>query len=510
MVEKKKSKKIKKIGSKIEPKFQIRPPIVTVMGHVDHGKTTLLDALRHSNLTAKESGGITQSIGAYQVKSKKAKGKTEEQEKSITFIDTPGHEAFTAMRSRGAKVTDIVVLVVAANDGVKPQTIEAIDHAKAAGVPIIVAVNKIDLPGASVDKVKEELSKHGIISEDWGGETIFVPISAKNKTNLDELLEMILLLAEMQELKIDPKTPFTATVIESHLDDHQGPLASIIIRSGVLKVGETVWVGEVEGKIRKMIDDRGSSLKEAKISMPVEIIGFKEVPPVGGTVTKEKKVTEKEVLLEEKQSLSLAERFDQENQCPSNELNIIIKAETQGALEAVIQSLNNFKQDKVKINILHQGTGLINESDILLTKVNYGVILAFRVKPSSKVLATASQQNVEVHYYDVIYKLLEDVEKMVKGEWQPKNKMKIIGQAKILTVFEGTKGKIAGVKILAGVLQRGKKVQILRNEEMVFEGKIKTMRHLKENVSQLSKDKEGGIMLEKDFDYQVGDLLQVV
>ena len=497
MAKKKTEKTIQKID-----KFY-RPPIVTVMGHVDHGKTTLLDAIRESRVWYKETGGMTQSIGAYQVKVKN-KGK---EEKLITFIDTPGHAAFTAMRARGAKVTDIVVLVVSADDGVKPQTIEAIDHAKAAGVPIIVAVNKIDLPGANVNLVKDQLAKHELLSEDWGGQTIFVEVSAKNKTNIDTLLEMILLLAEMQELTYEPADPFTGWVIESHLDSKRGPVASIVVKSGTLHQGDIIFVGEIEGKVKGMVDDRGQSVKEAKISSPVEILGLSAVVPVGGLVTAHE-VEDEKIIVEEKKSLNLEELFaaDQENK--REELGLVIKAESQGTLEAVVQSIVKIPQDKIKITIIRAASGPVTDSDIMLAKVSHAQVLTFREKVNSEMISLAHEEEVIIQQFDVIYKLLEMVESFVSGEGLEKIKNKVICRAVVQTIFAGSNDKmIAGVKVLEGVLNKGRRVKLMRGEGIVVEGKVHSMKHLKETVNELKKGMEGGVVLDVVCDFEKGDEL---
>lgn len=509
--------------------FISRPPIVTVMGHVDHGKTTLLDTIRKTNVHEKEAGGITQSIGAYQLKVKvkglsvlshrQASGEAGEkgkpEEKLITFIDTPGHEAFTAMRSRGAQITDIVVLVVAANDGVKPQTVEAIDHAKAAKVPIIVAVNKIDLPNTNIDKVKEQLTKYDLIAEDWGGQTIFVPISAKTGKNLEELLEMILLVAEMAELKSEENTLFSGVIIESYLDDKRGPVADIIVRSGTLRHGDEVQVAGIGGRIRGMFNSQGQKVQEAYPSMPVEVLGLNKVVPVGEKIVKRDGgdstiifPTVGEQKTQRKVSLSdlLAEK-----EIKVKEIKLIVKADSQGTLEAITQSLEKLSTETVKINIIHADTGGITESDLLLAKASQTYVLSFKLKSTVEMLNFARQENIYLQNFEVIYQLIEEVEKLQKGEIKPQRNEVVTGKAEVKAVFTGSKGqKIAGIKVNEGVLKKGKKARILRGEETVHEGRIKTIRHLKSNLDEIKKGMEGGFTLDGDFDYEIGDVIESI
>src|SRR3989339_221259 len=507
----------KKINTKktTENILVTRPPIVTVMGHVDHGKTTLLDAIRKTRIQQKETGGMTQSIGAYQVNVK-----TKEGVKPITFIDTPGHAAFTAMRSRGAKTTDIIVLVIAANDGVMPQTIEAIDHAKQAGVPIIVAVNKIDLPDINIDKIKDQLSKYDLLPEDWGGKTIFVPLSAKSGKNIEGLLEMILLLAEMEELKYDPKTPFSAVIIESYLDSKRGPVADIVVKSGLLKRGEEVWINDlsgknfISGKIKGIIDDHGLQVSEAGVSMPVEILGLKSVVPVGEYLYKDKieKVLEISQINPEsaKKKVSLEDFFgDTTIKNVEEELKLILKSESQGTLEALVQSLQKLSQDKMKLSIIHAGTGPVTESDILLAKASHAYVFSFRLKQGAEMVSFANNEDVLFENYEVIYKLIEEVERLLKGEEKLKRIENIFGKAEVKAVFIGTKNrKIAGIKVTEGFLKKGKRIRIMRQEENVHESKIRLIKHLKNNVDELKKGMEGGITLESDFNFEVSDILE--
>lgn len=489
-----------------------RPPIVTIMGHVDHGKTTLLDALRASNLVEKESGGITQHIGAYRVFSNT---------RSITFIDTPGHEAFTQLRARGAKITDIVVLVVAAEEGVMPQTREAINHAKAAGVPIIVAINKIDKPEADRDRVKQQLSKEGLLVEDWGGDVISVDISAKEKTNLDELLEMILLLSDVIEIKANPKVRAHGVVLEARLDAKKGPVATVIIQHGVLSQGEAFVSGACYGKVRALFDENGKTLKDAGPSMPVEILGFSDVPLAGDffhvveDLETAKKIAEyhlSKIKKEEPSSpvhISLEDLFKKIEEGEVKELPVIIKADVQGSVEVLIDILPSLITDEVKIKIIHQGTGNITESDVLLASASNSIILAYNIKPSQKILELAKKENVEIRSYNVIYQLTEDIKKAIIGLLEPVLKETYLGRAEIRRIFNIPKvGVIAGCFVLDGKITRNAEIRVIRNKEVIHKGRISSLKHLKENVPEVKKDYECGIGVEKFKDIQQGDIIE--
>jgi len=489
-----------------------RPPVVTIMGHVDHGKTTLLDALRASNLVEKESGGITQHIGAYRVFSNT---------RSITFIDTPGHEAFTQLRARGAKITDIVVLVVAAEEGVMPQTREAINHAKAAGVPIIVAINKIDKPEADRDRVKQQLSKEGLLVEDWGGDVISVDISAKEKTNLDELLEMILLLSDVIEIKANPKVRAHGVVLEARLDAKKGPVATVIIQHGVLSQGEAFVSGACYGKVRALFDENGETLKDAGPSMPVEILGFSDVPLAGDffhvveDLETAKKIAEHHLSKIKKKEpsspvhISLEDLFKKIEEGEVKELPVIIKADVQGSVEVLIDILPSLSTDEVKIKIIHQGTGNITESDVLLASASNSIILGYNIKPSQKILELAKKENVEIRSYNVIYQLTEDIKKAIIGLLEPVLKETYLGRAEIRRIFNIPKvGLIAGCFVLDGKITRNAEIRVIRNKEVIHKGRISSLKHLKENVPEVKKDYECGIGVEKFKDIQQGDIIE--
>ena len=495
------------IGEKRVP----RPPVITVMGHVDHGKTSLLDAIRKTNVTSREAGGITQHIGAYKVNY---------QGKQIVFLDTPGHEAFTAMRARGAQVTDVAILVVAADDGVMPQTIEAINHAKAAKVPIIVAINKIDRPGANPDHVKQQLAEHELIPEDWGGDTIMVPVSAHQKTGISDLLEMILLVAEMQELKANPNLPAHGTIIEAQLDKGRGPVATVLVQRGTLHIGDTIIAGTSYGKVRAMINDRGEKVKKALPSTPVEVLGLNDVPAAGDILdsTDEKtargvaekriaKKKEEEIKLNSK--VSLDDLFQRIKEGEIKELNIVVKADVQGTIEALKASLEKIKNDEVKVAVVHAGVGAITESDVMLASAANALIIGFNVRPDANARKAAETEKVDVRTYRVIYDALNDVEAAIKGMLAPKFKEVIQGRVEIRQLITISKLKIAGCYVVEGKVTNSSKVRVVRDGIVVHEGVIESLRRFKDDVKEVAQGFECGITLEKFSDLKEGDIFEV-
>jgi len=488
-----------------------RPPVVTIMGHVDHGKTTLLDAIRSSNLVDKESGGITQHIGAYRVMFNN---------RAITFVDTPGHEAFTQLRARGAKVTDIVILVVAADDGVMPQTREAISHAKAANVPIIVAINKIDKPEANIDRVKQQLSKEGLLVEDWGGQTISVEVSAKEKKNLADLLEMILLLADVIEVKANPRVEAQGVVLEARLDPKKGPIATVIIQHGVLTGSASFISGTIHGKVRALFDEHGKPLKRADPAMPVEVLGFTSVPTAGDffqvvpnseaakkiIAYRLSKVKKEEPARPER--ITLDELFKKIEQGEARELSLILRADVQGSVEVLHDALPPLSSDEIKIRIIHAGTGNITESDVLLASVSNAIIIGFNIKPSPKILEMAKQEKVEIRSYDIIYHLTEDIRKALAGMLEPVAKEVYLGRAEVRRIFQIPKvGSIAGSYVLDGKMVRNALVRVMRGQQAVQEGRITSLKRIKENVTEVAKGFECGIGLDKSKDIQEGDII---
>lgn len=489
-----------------------RPPVVVVMGHVDHGKTSLLDAVRKTNVIEGEAGGITQAIGAYKVKIN---------DREITFLDTPGHEAFTAMRARGAQITDIAILVVAANDGVMPQTIEAINHAKSAGIPIIVAVNKIDLPDANVDKVKQELMAYELVPEEWGGDTIYVPISAKKGENIDQLLEMVLLEADVLELKANPNKQAKGTVIEARLDKSKGAIASMLVQRGTLDVGDTVVVGTSIGRIRAMKDDKGKKVKSAGPSTPVEIMGLTEVPQAGDTfyevkdektakhLIEKRKREEREKAINAGTKVTLDNLFSQMEEGKLKQLNLIIKADVQGSVEAVKQSLGKLHNEEVKVKIIHAAAGAVNESDVTLAKVSNAIIIAFNVRPNPTAKDMADKDEVEIKQYSVIYQAIEDVEAALKGMLAPKYEEKVIGTAEIRETFKiSNVGTIAGCFVLTGKLERNAGVRVIRENVVIHEGHLSTLKRFKDDAKEVSKGFECGAQIEDYNDIKVGDTIE--
>ncbi len=496
-----------------EEELEKRPPVVVVMGHVDHGKTSLLDAIRSTNVIEGEAGGITQHIGAYKVNVN---------DREITFLDTPGHEAFTAMRARGAQITDIAILVVAADDGVMPQTVEAINHAKAAEIPIIVAVNKMDLPGANVEKIKQELMQYELVPEEWGGDTIFVPISAKNKTNIDTLLEMVLLVADVKDLKANPKKQAKGVVIEARLDKAKGPIASMLVQRGTLDVGDTIVVGTSIGRIRAMKNDKGQMVKKAGPSTPVEIMGLVEVPRAGDTFyevknekmakhlieRRKRQEREKSLNLDNKVTLTnLFEKMENEN---LKQLNIIVKADVQGTAQAVKQSLEKLSNEEVKVKVIHAIAGGVTESDVQLAKAAKAIIIAFNVRPVGTAKEMADKEEVEIKQYSVIYQAIEDVEAAMKGMLDPIFEEKVIGNAEVRQTFKVSSiGTIAGCYVLDGKIERNAGVRIIRDSVVIHEGKLASLKRFKDDVKEVAKGYECGMQIEGYNDLKEGDIIEV-
>ncbi len=491
----------------------VRPPVVTVMGHVDHGKTSLLDAIRHTNVTAKEAGGITQHIGASVV---------EHGDNRIIFLDTPGHEAFTAMRARGAQVTDVAVLVVAADDGVMPQTLEAINHAKAAGVPIIVALNKIDKPGAKPDRVKQQLSDNGLVAEDWGGDTVIVPVSAKTGEGVKDLLEMIVLVSEMQEIKTDPTRKGRGHIIESEMDKGKGPIATALIKAGSLRVGDVIITDTTWGKIRIMFDSRGRQVKKAGPATPVEIVGLEEVPQAGDIflvvddektakeVTERRKLTKRDKDMQSARStMTLEDLLARDQSGDRKDLNVIVKGDVQGSLEAILQALNKIEGGEVKLNIIHSGVGGIIESDVTLAKASDARILGFNVRPFGGANALAEQSGVEIRTYRVIYDMLEDVSNLLKGLVKPKTEEVVLGRIEVRQTFHVPKiGTVAGCMVTDGKVPRSASVRLLRDGVVLYEGKMASLKRFKDDVSEVSAGYECGLGLDKFQDVKIGDVVE--
>lgn len=488
-----------------------RPPVVTVMGHVDHGKTSLLDRIRKANVTAGEAGGITQHIGAYTVT---INGE------SITFIDTPGHEAFTAMRSRGAQITDIAILVVAADDGVMPQTVEAINHAKAAGVPIIVAINKIDKEGANPERVKQELTEHNLVVEEWGGDVIAVPVSAKKGENIDTLLEMVLLVAEMGELVADPKRAARGTVIEAQVKKGKGATASLLVQQGTLHVGDSIISGTTYGKVRTMIDDKGKRIKKAGPSTPVEISGLSDIPAAGDDFIVLESEKEARQLAEKRQEMekdarqarmrvSLDDLFSKIQEGQIQDINIIIKADVQGSIEAIKQSLLKLNTEDVRINVIHGAVGAVNETDVMLASTSNAIIIGFNVRPDKNAVAAAESEEVDIRLYRVIYDAIEDVKKAMEGMLAPDFVEKVTGNAEVREVFKIPNGSmIAGSYVTDGKIFRNNEVRVIRDGIVVYEGEIASLRRFKDDVKEVASGYECGIGIEKFNDIKVGDVIE--
>lgn len=491
----------------------VRPAVVTIMGHVDHGKTTLLDSIRHTRVTEGEAGGITQHIGAYQI---------ENNGKKITFLDTPGHAAFTTMRARGAQVTDITILVVAADDGVMPQTIEAINHAKEADVPIIVAVNKIDKPTANPDRVMQELTEYNLIPEDWGGDTIFVPLSALSGEGIDDLLEMLILVSEVQELKANANKPAVGTVIEAELDKSRGPAASLLVQNGTLHVGDALVVGNTHGKVRAMVNDLGKRIKSAGPSTPVEITGLNDVPQAGDrfVVFKDEKkarrigeAREQESILQQRQeskNVSLDNLFEQMKQGEMKDLNVIIKGDVQGSVEALAASLMKIDVEGVNVRIIHTATGAINESDVTLANASNGIIIGFNVRPDAGAKRAADAENVDMRLHRVIYNVIEEIEAAMKGMLDPEFEEKVIGQAEVRQTFKVSKvGTIAGSYVTEGKITRDSSVRIIRDGVVLFEGELDTLKRFKDDAKEVAQGYECGITIAKFNDIKEGDIIEV-
>ena len=495
-----------------EEDLEERAPVVVVMGHVDHGKTSLLDAIRKTNVIEGEAGGITQAIGAYKVKVN---------DREITFLDTPGHEAFTAMRARGAQITDIAILVVAANDGVMPQTVEAINHAKSAGIPIIVAVNKIDLPDSNPQKVKEELMNYELVPEEWGGDTIYVEISAKQNINIDQLLEMVLLQADVLELKANPNKQAKGVVIEARLDKNKGAIASMLVQRGTLDVGDTVVVGSTIGRIRSMLNDKGKKVKSAGPSTPVEIMGLTEVPSAGDTfyevedektakhLIERRKRQEREKSINQVNNVTLDNLFSEMEKGSLKQLNLIVKADVQGSVEALKQSLEKLSNDEVRVKVIHSAAGAVTESDVTLAKVSNAIIIAFNVRPVATAKQEADKNQVQIKQYSVIYQAIDDVEAAMKGMLDPKFEEEVIGTAEVRQVFKiSNVGTIAGAMVITGKIARNAGVRVIRDDVVIHEGKLASLKRFKDDVKEVAKDFECGIQIEKYNDIQEKDIIE--
>ncbi|SNB45658.1 translation initiation factor IF-2 [Geobacter sp. DSM 9736] len=489
-----------------------RPPVVTIMGHVDHGKTSLLDAIREANVIAGEAGGITQHIGAYDV---------ELDGRKITFLDTPGHEAFTAMRARGAKVTDIVILVVAADDGVMPQTREAINHSKAAGVPIIVAINKIDKPDAKPERVKQELTEHGLVSSDWGGDTTMVEVSAKKRLNLEELLEMVLLQADLMELKANPNKQAKGTIVEAKLDKGRGPVATVLVQEGTLKMGDYCVVGVHSGRVRAMQNDRGEKVSEAGPSMPVEVIGLSGVPDAGDVFVAMKdekqakeiatlrQIKQREAELAKHSKLSLEDLYKRIQSGEVKDLNVIVKGDVQGSVEAVGEALRKLSTEAVRLNVIHSAVGAVTETDVNLATASNAIIIGFNVRPEVKAQGLAEKEGVDIRLYNIIYDAVEDVKKAMEGLLEPVFKEKYLGRAEIREVFSVPKiGNVAGCYVQDGKIVRNAQVRLLRDNVVVYEGKLASLRRFKDDVKEVATNYECGMSLENYNDIKVGDIIE--
>jgi len=492
--------------------LQPRPPVVTVMGHVDHGKTSILDAVRETSVAPSEAGGITQHIGAYQVKVN---------EQRITFLDTPGHEAFTAMRARGAQVTDVAVLVVAADDGVMPQTEEAIDHARAAGVPIVVALNKIDLPDANPDRAKQQLSEHGLVLEEWGGDVICVPLSAKTKEGLQNLLENILVVAEVLELKANPERLAIGTVVEAELDNTRGPMATVLVETGTLRVGDAAVVGETWGRVKAMFNELGKRVKAAGPGEPAEILGLQEVPRAGDIVTVVRddrtaramvvqRLREREAAaLHEQRRVSLDTLFGEISAGKMRELNLILKTDVQGSIEPIRASLERLSNDQVKVKIIHSGSGTITESDVMLAVASGGIVIGFNTRPEPGARRLADAEGLDMRLYSVIYTLVEDVERALKGLLEPVFKEVVVGHAEVRQVFQIRRVKVAGCSVREGTVTRGDLVRVLRSEEPIGQSRVDSLRRFQDDVREVRAGFECGIGLEGFDDFQEGDVLEL-
>lgn len=496
-----------------DPKdLKTRAPIVTVMGHVDHGKTSLLDAIKKTSVTSSEAGGITQHIGAYSVNVNN---------KKISFLDTPGHEAFTSMRARGAQLTDIAILVVAADDGVMPQTIEAINHAKAAEVPIIVAINKVDKPDSNIDRIKQELVENGLMPEDWGGEVITVPVSAKEHTGIDELLEMVLLVAEMQELKANPNRNAVGIIVEAQLDKGKGPMATLLVQKGTLKAGDVVVSGSACGRVRAMFDDKGKKAKKAGPSIPVVILGLSEVPNAGEliyavkdeklarTIADKNKAAIRAQQMRSDQKVSLDDLFERIKLGELKDLNIIIKGDVRGSIEALKQSLQKLSTDEVKVNIIHQGVGGISESDIMLASASNAIVVGFNVRPNLNAVEVANREKVDIRTYRIIYEAIEDIQSAIKGMHAPTIVEEVIGRAEVRATFRLPNGNsIAGIYVVNGKITRNSKVRLLRDDVVIFEGGISSLKRFKDDAKEVVSGYEAGLGLDGYNDLKEQDILE--
>lgn len=489
-----------------------RPPVITVMGHVDHGKTSLLDAIRKAKVTETEAGGITQHIGAYTV--------TINDEK-LTFLDTPGHEAFTAMRARGAQITDIVILVVAADDGIMPQTVEAINHCKAANVPMVVAINKMDRPGANPDRVKQELTEHGLVAEDWGGDIITVPVSAHTKEGIDTLLEMVLLTAEMQELKANANRNARGTVVEAKLDKGRGPVATLLVQNGTLHVGDSIIVGTTYGRIRAMFDDKGKKIKSAGPSIPVEILGLSEVPAAGDRfyevkdektardMAEKRKEKVRAEYLQSTHKVSLEDLYSQIKEGKVKELNIIVKADVQGSVEAVRQSLQKLSTDEVKVRVIHGAVGAITEADVTLASASNAIIIGFNVRPNDNAVVVAEKESVDVKTYRVIYNAIDDIKAAMVGMLEPDYKEVILGKAEIRQTYKiSNVGTIAGCYVLDGKLTRNSSIRVIRDSIVIFESQLASLKRFKDDAKEVAAGYECGLSVEKFNDIKDGDIIE--
>lgn len=495
-----------------EANLEDRPPVITVMGHVDHGKTSLLDAIRKAKVTATEAGGITQHIGAYTVNINDQK---------ITFLDTPGHEAFTAMRARGAQITDIVILVVAADDGIMPQTAEAINHCKAANVPMVVAINKIDRPGANIDKVKQELTEYGLVSEDWGGDVICVPVSAHTKEGIDTLLEMVLLTAEMLELKANANRNGKGTVVESKLDKGRGAVATLLVQNGTLSVGDSIIVGSTYGRIRAMFDDKGKKIKSAGPSIPVEILGLSEVPAAGDRfhqikdektardMAEKRKDKLRAEYLQSTHKVSLEDLYSQIKEGKVKELNIIVKADVQGSIEALKQSLQKLSNDEVKVRVIHGAVGAITETDVTLASASNAIIIGFNVRPNDNAVAIAEKDSVDIKTYRVIYNAIDDIKSAMIGMLEPEYKEVVLGKAEVRQVYKiSNVGTIAGCYVLDGKLTRNSSVRVIRDGIVIFESELASLKRFKDDAKEVASGYECGLSVEKFNDLKDGDIIE--
>ena len=502
---------LKAVEDEDSSKLEIRPPVVTILGHVDHGKTTLLDTIRTSRVAAGEVGGITQHIGAYQVEYK---------DKELTFLDTPGHEAFTAIRARGARVTDVAVLVIAADDGVMPQTKEALDHAKAAGVPIVVAVNKMDRPDADLDRAKRQLGEQGLVLEEWGGDTIVVPISATQGDGIQDLLENLLVVSELSDLKADPHKKASGVVIEAKLDKTRGPLATVLVQSGTLHVGDSVMAGTVYGRVKAMVNDIGKRIKEATPSVPVEMMGFNSLPEAGDIFTvvsnektargiADEKLRKMESESASVRALTLEEIYTRINTGEVKELNLVIKADVQGSVEAVCSALERLDDEKAKVRVLHAGSGTITESDVLLAGTSKAIIIGFATSTQLGVERVAEREGVEIRHYEIIYRLVEDIEKALKGLLEATLREVVQGHAEVRVIFSvSRRGNIAGCMVTDGRISRGALARVIRNGEVIHDGSISSLRHFKEEVNEMSAGFECGVGLAGFTDFEEGDVLE--